>query len=302
MADLPPPTTPPRVPTPDVPPPPPGHWPLGDASRMPSPADRHRVGPAAVAGRGTGLGLPFAAIAVYLVGQLGLQLVAGIVLVATGVLDPALLDPEEGATALLAIVVASQTAGLLLVLLLLRRRAVPLGPLVGPLRPLGRHLGIGVGLGVATIVASLTVVSVLVGLSGNDAAPEQLLTGDIIESPLQVLLAVLIAVVLAPLAEELVFRGLLHRNLRRRMRIVPATLISSFLFAIVHVDVVLSQPIALVGLTLAGAVMAVAYERTGSLVVPVVIHAVYNATTLVALVVTSRLDPDLLVSTLTVLR
>ena len=302
MADLPPPSGPPRLPTPDVPPPPPGHWPLGDASRTPTPTSLHVAGPGPGAQRGTGLGLPFAAIAVYLAGQLGLQLVAGLVLVATGVLDPALLDPQEGGTALLAIVVASQAVGLLAVLLLLRRRTVPLGPLVGPLRPLGRHLGIGAGLGVATIIASLTVVSVLVGLSGNDAAPEQLLTGDIIESPLQMLLAVLIAVVLAPLAEELVFRGLLHRNLRRRMRIVPATLISSVLFALVHVDVVLSQPIALVGLTLAGAVMAIAYERTGSLVVPVVIHAVYNATTLVALVVTSRLDPDLLVGLLPVLR
>ena len=256
----------------------------------------------AVFQHGTGLGLPFAAIAVYLAGQLGLQLVAGVLLIATGVLDPSALDPAEGATGLLAVVVASQAVGLLAVLVLLRRRSVPLRSLVGLIRPFGRHVGIGAGLGLATIVASLTVVSVLVGLSGNDAAPEQLLTGDIIESPLQVLLAVLIAVVLAPLAEELVFRGLLHRNLRRRMRVVPATLISSVLFALVHVDVVLSQPIALVGLTLAGAVMAIAYERTGSLVVPIVIHAVYNATTLVALVVASRLDPDLLVGVLTVVR
>lgn len=252
--------------------------------------------------RGTGLGLPFAAIAVYLVGPLVLQLVGGLVLVATGVLAPSLLDPDEGATALLAVVVASQAAGLLLVLLLLRRRAVAIGPLVGPIRPFGRHLWIGAGLGVASIIASLTVVRVLVGITGSDAAPEQLLTGDIIDSPVKMLLAVLIAVVLAPLAEELIFRGLLHRNLRRRMSVVPATIISSVLFALVHVDVVLSQPIALIGLTLAGAVMAIAYERTGSLVVPVVIHAVYNATMLVALVVTSRLDPELLVGALGVLR
>ena len=269
---------------------------------MPTPPATSSRGPSVGPQRGTGLGLPFAAIGVYLVGQLGLQLVAGLALVATGVLDPSLLDPEEGGAALLAIVVASQAVGLLGVLLLLRRRSVPLGPLVGPLRPTGRLLGIGAGLGVTTIVVSLTVVSILVGLSGNDAAPEQLLTGDVMGSPLQILLAVLIAVVLAPLAEELVFRGLLHRNLRRRMRIVPATLISSVLFAIVHVEVVFSQPIALVGLTLAGAVMAIAYERTGSLVVPVVIHAVYNATTLVALIVTSRLDPDLLAGVVTVLR
>ena len=242
-----------------------------------------------------GLGLSFAAIGVYLVGQLGLQLVAGLLLLATGILDPEVLDPAEGGTALLAVVVASQFAGLLAVLLLLRRRGVPLAPAVGSLRPLGRNLGIGAGLGLASIVASTVVVGILVAFSGNDAQPEQLLTGDVMETPVQLLLAVMIAVVLAPLAEELVFRGLLHRGLRARMRVIPATLISSVLFALVHVDVVLSQPIALVGLTLAGAVMAIAYERTGSLLVPIVIHAVYNATTLVALVVVSRLDPDLLV-------
>jgi hypothetical protein len=37
---------------------------------------------------------------------------------------------------------------------------------------------------------------------------------------------------------------------------------------VVHIDVVLSQPLALAGLVLVGVVLAVAYERTGSLVVP----------------------------------
>lgn len=246
--------------------------------------------------RGAGLGLPFAAIALYFAGQLALQLVAASLLVATGRLDPAELDPQQGGAVLLFIVVASQTVGLLAVLLLLRGRSVRLAPVIGRVRPVRRHLTIGAGLGLATVVVSLTVVGILVRVTGSEQAPEQLIGGDVIEDPVQLLLAVLIAVVLAPLAEELIFRGLLHRNLRRRMRIVPATLVSSVLFAVVHVDVVLSQPIALVGLTLAGAVMAIAYERTGSLIVPVAIHAVYNATTLVALVVASRLDPGLLVA------
>ncbi|MDA3023583.1 MAG: CPBP family intramembrane metalloprotease, partial [Actinomycetota bacterium] len=104
---------------------------------------------------------------------------------------------------------------------------------------------------------------------------------------------VIAAVVLAPVAEELLFRGLLHRGLRRRLRIVPATALSSVLFAVVHVDVALSQPLALVGLTLVGVILAVASERTGSLIVPVVIHAVHNAVTIAAVVVSTRLDLDL---------
>jgi membrane protease YdiL (CAAX protease family) len=240
-----------------------------------------------------GLGLSFGAIALYLVAQLGLQLVAALVLVRSGLLDAERLDPAAGGATLLALVVASQAAGLLAVLVLLRRRGVPLRPLIGRVRPLRRSLGVGAGLGLLAIVGSTVIVSILVALSGSEATPDQVLTGDIAETPSQLLLAIAAAVVLAPVAEELLFRGLLHRALRVRLRIVPATLISSVLFAIVHVDVVLSQPIALVGLTLVGVVLALAYERTGSLLVPVMIHAVHNAVTIVAVVVTSRLDLDL---------
>jgi membrane protease YdiL (CAAX protease family) len=129
--------------------------------------------------------------------------------------------------------------------------------------------------------------------SSVEATPEQVLTGGLLDTPLQLTLAVIAAVVLAPVAEELLFRGLLHRGLRRRLRIVPATALSSVLFAVVHVDVALSQPLALVGLTLVGVILAVAYERTGSLIVPVVIHAVHNAVTITAVVVSTRLDLDL---------
>jgi membrane protease YdiL (CAAX protease family) len=157
-------------------------------------------------------------------------------------------------------------------------------------RPVRRHLWIGGGLGLVAIIGSTLVVSALVAVSGGEATPDQVLTGGIADTPLQIALAVAAAVVMAPLAEELLFRGLLHRGLRRGLRVVPATVISSVLFAIVHLDVVLSQPLALVGLTLVGAVMAIAYERTGGLLVPVLIHAVHNGVTIAAVVLTERLD------------
>lgn len=240
-----------------------------------------------------GIGLSFAAIGLYLVAQLGLQLVIAVVLVSSGLVDASVLDPEAGGVGLLGLVVASQLAGLVVALLFLRIRHVPLRPLIGPVRPIGRHVGIGAGLGLLAIVASTLLVSLLVALTGSDAEPEQVLTGGLMESPMEVALAAMAAVVLAPIAEELLFRGLLHRGLRRRLRAVPATALSSVLFAVVHVDVAFSQPLALVGLTLVGVILAIAYERTGSLLVPVVIHAVHNAVTIAAVVITSRLDLDL---------
>ena len=240
------------------------------------------------------VGLASAAIAVYLAMQLVVQLVVGIVALGLDLLDPALLEPGGGGPALLALVVGSQVVGLGAAVLLVRRRGVVLGDVLGPVRPLLRKVGTGVGLGVAALLGSTLLVTLLVTLSGSEAAPEQVLTEQLLGGPVELVLAVLAAVVMAPVAEELLFRGLLHRALRRRSPAVAATLLSSVLFAVVHLDVAVSQPLGLVGLTLVGVVLAIAYERTGSLVVPVVIHATYNGLTILLVVATSRLDPDLL--------
>lgn len=294
VSDLP----PERRPEPDVPPPPPGSWPLASgAGRSDRVATGQQGGPAAggfldVAPL-VGVGLSLAAIALYLVAQLGLQLLAALLLVRSGLMEPSVLDPESSGPGLLAIVVVSQLAGLAVALVFLRVRGIPWRPLVGVVRPFGRNLRIGLGLGLLAIVASTLIVSLLVALSGSEATPEQVLTSGLLDTPSQLTLAVIAAVVLAPIAEELLFRGLLHRGLRQRLRIVPATALSSVLFAVVHIDVALSQPLALVGLTLVGVILAVAYERTGSLIVPIVIHAVHNAITIAAVVITARLDLDL---------
>jgi membrane protease YdiL (CAAX protease family) len=254
-------------------------------------ASTSRRGPVSLPGA-AGIGLSFGAIGVYLAGQLLLQLLMGIGLVGTGLIGPELLDPEEGGAALLGVVVASQTVGLILAVVFVRWRGVRLRPLIGAVQPAGRLLATGVGLGLLAIVGSSLIVSLLVSLSGSEATPEQVLTGGIADTPLQLILAIVAAVVLAPIAEELLFRGLLHRGLRRRMSLLPATVISSVVFAVVHVDVLFSQPLAIVGLVLVGVILALAYERTGSLIVPIVIHAVHNAVTIAAVVATSRFGID----------
>ena len=279
----------PRRPVPDVPPPPAGEWPL--ARPVPPPPGARRPSAGRDAGPSVGVGLSLAAIGAYLGTQLALPLIAGLVLLGAGSADPLLVDPTSGGPVLLALVVLSQVAGLVVVLMLLRRRGVVLAEVVGPLRPVARHVGIGVGLGLVALIGSTLLVSLLVTLSGSEATPEQVLTEGIADTPVALLLAALAAVVMAPIAEELLFRGLLHRGLRQRMRRPSALVLSSVLFAVVHVDVAASQPLALVGLTFVGVVLALAHERTGSLLVPVVIHATHNALTLLAVVVTSRFEP-----------
>lgn len=82
---------------------------------------------------------------------------------------------------------------------------------------------------------------------------------------------------LAPLAEELFFRGLVQNYLitivGSRWRAVLAT---SCVFALVHVP----QPETVPALFLFGIVLGVAYLRSGALIVPVAIHALFNIRTL----------------------
>lgn len=87
------------------------------------------------------------------------------------------------------------------------------------------------------------------------------------------------AIVLAPLVEELLFRGVLLRALLRKVQPVTAVLASSVIFAVVHL---LGDPNTLPflpALTGLGAVLAVVALRSGDLSTSIFIHAGFNLTT-----------------------
>ncbi len=75
----------------------------------------------------------------------------------------------------------------------------------------------------------------------------------------------------SPLAEELMFRGIIYGGLRRNVGSGASLLVSSLLFGIYHLNVVQG----IYG-TVMGALMAYAYEYFGSFAVPVLIHAAAN--------------------------
>ncbi len=98
-----------------------------------------------------------------------------------------------------------------------------------------------------------------------------------------VALAVASVVVLAPLAEELLFRGLLLRALRRRWSEAAAIAGSAAVFAALHL---LDPGAALVvpALFVAGVVMGIAACRRGDLGLAIAIHAGFNLTAVLALI------------------
>lgn len=75
-------------------------------------------------------------------------------------------------------------------------------------------------------------------------------------------------IVVAPVTEEFIFRGILLHRFATKWGITPAILISSFIFGCLHVN-----PI---GLSIFGLVMALLYLKGRTLFVPMVAHAINN--------------------------
>ena len=79
---------------------------------------------------------------------------------------------------------------------------------------------------------------------------------------------------IVPFAEELFFRGFVYGWLRQRMSIWPAALVSGLGFAVLH-GVWWLIP----ALLLLGVILALVYERSGSIWAAVITHGLFNSFT-----------------------
>lgn len=99
------------------------------------------------------------------------------------------------------------------------------------------------------------------------------------------LIALVTVCLLAPLAEEVLTRGLIFAGLYRRSRTL-AYAVSMLVFSLAHcAGLMFDQPVAVTLISLlsylpAGYVLARVYERSGSVWTPVFLHAAINAVTL----------------------
>lgn len=90
------------------------------------------------------------------------------------------------------------------------------------------------------------------------------------------------AVVLAPIIEEIIFRGLLQTGLRHCTGVNHRWLviaIASVLFTAIHLGV---EPIAIPGLFVLSLGLGYVYERTGSIWTSMLVHAAFNALNIAA--------------------
>ena len=118
--------------------------------------------------------------------------------------------------------------------------------------------------GVAYAVGAITVVMLPLAQLNSELVAE-LLSMSLPGSPLSLFIEL---VILAPLMEETIFRGLLFSRLTEKWGMTKAMIVSSLAFGLLHMD-----PI---GSFVFGIVTCVLYVRTRTLLVPMALHALHN--------------------------
>ncbi|MDY3917520.1 MAG: type II CAAX endopeptidase family protein [Candidatus Limivivens sp.] len=112
----------------------------------------------------------------------------------------------------------------------------------------------------------LMVLSGVTGRFSNEVQ-EELLTGN---------LAVQIAGlgILIPVAEELIFRGLMYGNMKKYVSAAQAVVLGALIFALYH-----GNPIQMIYAFPMGILLNVVYEKWGSLTAPILLHMSANLST-----------------------
>jgi len=141
-------------------------------------------------------------------------------------------------------------------------------------------IGIGCGLligGYAIIIAH----NALLYAFGIDAQGDQIFEiFDQLESPIWFFIT---GAVIAPIVEEIFFRGFLFQGFRQKYGWMPAVFLSSAIFGAAHLD-----PVSLIPTFVLGCVLAYVYHRSNSVWPGILFHAAINSFSLCAVYVLSQ--------------
>jgi membrane protease YdiL (CAAX protease family) len=128
----------------------------------------------------------------------------------------------------------------------------------------------GVLYGGAALLGSIAL-SILLHLLGFEPQEQPWVVDLARQQGTELVIFLLLAVVLVPVSEEILFRCYAFERVRQAGGIAAAYLVSSFLFAAVHANLS-ALPIYLY----LGLILAVAYHRTGTVVAPAIAHSINN--------------------------
>ena len=129
-------------------------------------------------------------------------------------------------------------------------------------------------MGVLGLFQMLGFFEWLQGLMGNDGTQEVVKAFTETEDSVLLGMLVFLAVVVAPVTEEIIFRGYLYPVTKRFIGRWPATIFGAMIFAVIH-----HNAQALIPLFILGVLLTLAYEFTGSIWAPIGFHAFFNGAT-----------------------
>ena len=89
-----------------------------------------------------------------------------------------------------------------------------------------------------------------------------------------------VILIIAPIFEEVVFRGLFYKALKNFAPFIQASLISSIVFALIHKNILSFTILFTLSLFLTWI-----YERTNSILYPILAHSLFNLTTIIFILV-----------------
>lgn len=151
-------------------------------------------------------------------------------------------------------------------------------------RNIGKLVAIGIGIGVAFLMINLVtgwIFSEWLGIRQNQADQFPVQAGDLVGQAL--LFGA--ATILAPLGEELLFRGYIFHALKQDLGVPVALIGSALMFSLVHIfGVTEGAPALLVPLFFGGLLLAWAVQMTDSLVPSIIAHAMNNGIAMTVLI------------------
>lgn len=121
------------------------------------------------------------------------------------------------------------------------------------------------------MVVNLGLIALTSALFGRIENPQEVALRPLTQTPTDLLWLFAVVAIAAPIAEEIIFRGLLYPYLRGHIGVALAVLITAALFAAAHAIGQILLP-----LFVTGVVLALLAERYQSIVPSIIVHAVNN--------------------------
>jgi uncharacterized protein len=154
----------------------------------------------------------------------------------------------------------------------------PLGAILGPFG--GRQLFAGLVGAILMWLAVMIVGAIQAGFVGHQATQTAVKLFENAKPGFWLDVMAVVAVTLAPFAEELVFRGFIFNALWKRLPFSLSALGSGIIFGLAH-----GQAVGVAPLAAGGFVLASVYARSGSLWSSMIAHGTFNGITLALLLV-----------------